>query len=53
MIIPTVNPEHVTPHTEAFHAVVWHCLVSHPALQIAATKWESIPAPLGATVNKP
>lgn len=41
VIIPTVNPSHVTPHTEAFHAVVWHCLVSHPKLQIAETKWES------------
>lgn len=41
VIVPTVNPAHVTPHTEAFHAVVWHCLVSHPKLQIAETKWES------------
>ena len=41
VVIPTVNPAHVTPHTEAFHAVVWHCLVSHPKLQIAGTKWES------------
>ncbi|MEW6248871.1 MAG: SIS domain-containing protein [Nitrospirota bacterium] len=41
VIVPTVNPAHVTPHTEAFHAVVWHCLVSHPKLQIAGTKWES------------
>ena len=39
VVIPTVNPMHVTPHTEAFHAVVWHCLVSHPALQMQATKW--------------
>lgn len=39
-VIPTVNAEHVTPHTEAFHAVVWHCLVSHPKLQIVSTKWE-------------
>lgn len=42
VIIPTVNPEHVTPHTEAFHAVIWHLLVSHPALKRAATKWESV-----------
>ncbi len=41
VVIPTVNSAHVTPHTEAFHAVVWHCLVSHPKLQIAGTKWES------------
>jgi D-sedoheptulose 7-phosphate isomerase len=41
VVIPTINPAHVTPHTEAFHAVVWHCLVSHPKLQIMGTKWES------------
>src|SRR5688500_15549361 len=41
VIIPTVSAERVTPHTEAFQAVVWHLLVSHPRLQIAATKWES------------
>jgi D-sedoheptulose 7-phosphate isomerase len=41
VVVPTVNSAHVTPHTEAFHAVVWHCLVSHPKLQIAGTKWES------------
>lgn len=40
VVIPTVNPAHITPHTEAFHAVVWHCLVSHPKLQIVRTKWE-------------
>lgn len=39
VVIPTVDPKHVTPHTEAFHAVVWHCLVSHPRLQQKATKW--------------
>lgn len=41
VVIPTVNADHVTPHTEAFQAVVWHCLVSHPKLQIVGTKWES------------
>lgn len=41
VIIPTVNPETVTPHAEAFQAVVWHLLVSHPALKAAPTKWES------------
>lgn len=41
VIVPTVNPANVTPHTEAFQAVVWHLLVSHPALKIAPTKWES------------
>jgi D-sedoheptulose 7-phosphate isomerase len=39
LVIPVVEPKHVTPHTEAFQAVVWHCLVSHPKLQIKATKW--------------
>ena len=42
VIIPTVNPETVTPHAEAFQAVVWHLLVSHPALKAAPTKWESV-----------
>lgn len=41
VIIPTVNPETVTPHSEAFQAVVWHLLVSHPKLQAARNKWES------------
>jgi len=43
VIVPTVNPAHVTPHTEAFQAVVWHLLVSHPALKLSPTKWESVP----------
>ncbi len=42
VVVPTVNPENVTPHTEAFQAVVWHLLVSHPTLKSRATKWESI-----------
>ncbi|HZR21924.1 MAG TPA: SIS domain-containing protein [Verrucomicrobiae bacterium] len=41
VIVPTVNPDHVTPHSEAFQAVVWHLLVSHPKLKVAKTKWES------------
>jgi D-sedoheptulose 7-phosphate isomerase len=41
VIVPTVNPKAITPHTEAFQAVVWHLLVSHPSLQLSATKWES------------
>ena len=41
VIVPTVNPEHVTPHSEAFQAIVWHLFVSHPKLKVAATKWES------------
>ena len=39
VVIPTVDPSRITPHTEAFQAVVWHCLVSDPALQQIATKW--------------
>jgi len=42
VIIPTVNPETVTPHAEAFQAVIWHLIVSHPALKKTATKWESV-----------
>jgi D-sedoheptulose 7-phosphate isomerase len=45
VIIPTVNDAHVTPHSEAFQGVVWHCIVSHPALKACATKWESVAAP--------
>jgi D-sedoheptulose 7-phosphate isomerase len=41
VIVPTVNPDTITPHSEAFQAVVWHLLVSHPALKASATKWES------------
>jgi len=42
VVIPVVNASHVTPHSEAFQAVVWHLLVSHPALKTTATRWESI-----------
>jgi D-sedoheptulose 7-phosphate isomerase len=42
VIIPTVNPTNVTPHTEAFQAVIWHLFVSHPALKATQTKWESV-----------
>jgi D-sedoheptulose 7-phosphate isomerase len=41
VLIPVVNPVHVTPHSEAFQAVVWHLLVSHPAVKVELTKWES------------
>jgi D-sedoheptulose 7-phosphate isomerase len=41
VIVPTVNASTVTPHTEAFQAVIWHLLISHPALKAAPTKWES------------
>lgn len=43
VIVPTVTPERVTPHTEAFQAVIWHLLVSHPLVKTAGTKWESTP----------
>jgi D-sedoheptulose 7-phosphate isomerase len=42
VVVPTVNAERVTPHAEAFAAVIWHGLVSHPRLARLATKWESI-----------
>jgi len=42
VLIPVLNPETVTPHTEAFQAVIWHLLVSHPALKAAEMKWESV-----------
>ncbi len=42
VIVPTVNAVHTTPHTEAFQAVVWHLLVSHPEVKQAETKWESV-----------
>ncbi len=41
VIIPTVNPDTITPHSEAFQAVIWHLLVSHPLLKANQTKWES------------
>jgi len=42
VLVPVVNARHVTPHTEAFQAIIWHLLVSHPALKMAETKWESV-----------
>ncbi|MBX6324552.1 MAG: SIS domain-containing protein [Chthoniobacterales bacterium] len=42
IVVPTINPANVTPHTEAFQAVVWHLWISHPDLKIAETKWESL-----------
>jgi D-sedoheptulose 7-phosphate isomerase len=44
VIVPTVNPDHVTPHSEAFQAVVWHLFVSHPRLKVNQTKWETTAA---------
>ena len=45
VIVPTVNPNNITPHSEAFQAVVWHLFVSHPDLKVNQTKWESFTAP--------
>ena len=42
VIVPVVNADTITPHSEAFQAVVWHLLVSHPKLKIQETKWESV-----------
>jgi len=42
VVVPTVNPETVTAHAEAFQAVVWHLIVSHPAMKVAEMKWESV-----------
>lgn len=44
VVIPTVDESRVTPHSEGFQAVVWHCIVSHPVLQKNPTKWESVAA---------
>ena len=41
VIVPTVNPDNVTTHSETFQAVVWHLIVSHPSLKTARTTWES------------
>ncbi len=45
VVIPIVNEAHITPHSEAFQGVVWHCIVSHPALKSHETKWESVATP--------
>ncbi len=52
VVVPTLEAARITPHTEAFQAVVWHCLVSHPELQAADTKWESVDAPVTAPVTE-
>ena len=44
VIVPTVNANNITPHSEAFQAVVWHLFVAHPDLKINQTKWESVVA---------
>lgn len=52
VVVPTVDADLVTPHTEAFQAVVWHLLVSHPALSRHTTKWESVSDHAGAGAGK-
>ena len=42
VIIPTVNPETITPHTESFQAVIWHVIISHPDMKLSEMKWESV-----------
>lgn len=42
IVVPAVNPDHVTPHAEVFQAVLWHLMVSHPKLRRAETRWESL-----------
>ena len=42
VIVPTVNPYNITPHSEAFQAVIWHLFVSHPDVKMRQTKWESV-----------
>lgn len=42
VIVPVVNASTITPHSEAFQAVIWHLFVSHPDLKVAQTKWESV-----------
>ena len=42
VVVPTVDPKSITPHAEAFQAVIWHCLVSHPKLMLQANKWEGM-----------
>jgi len=42
VMVPTVNEETITPHSEAFQALIWHLLVSHPLLKENQTKWETV-----------
>ena len=48
LVVPTVDPDYVPPHTEAFQAVIWHCLVSHPRLMVQENKWEGLVKPKAA-----
>lgn len=52
LVIPTVNPQAVTPHTEAFQAVVWHAIVSDPRLMMRENKWETTVAAQAATAGR-
>ena len=49
VVIPVVSSDRITPHTEGLCAVIWHLLVSHPALKVAPTKWESVEARASGT----
>jgi transaldolase len=51
VIVPTIDSEEVTPHTESFQAVIWHLLVSHPDIQLHPTKWESMNNPEAAPLT--
>jgi D-sedoheptulose 7-phosphate isomerase len=51
VVVPTVNPETVTTHAEAFQAVIWHLIVSHPKIKVSEMKWESV-APVAAAESK-
>jgi D-sedoheptulose 7-phosphate isomerase len=51
IVIPTVDPAHVTPHSESYQAVVWHCLVCHPLLMARENKWESVASPASAAAR--
>jgi D-sedoheptulose 7-phosphate isomerase len=42
VLVPTINPAHITPHAEAFQAVIWHCIVCHPAVILRQNKWEGL-----------
>ena len=42
LVLPTIDPAHITPHSESFQAVVWHCIVFHPSLKILQSRWEGI-----------
>jgi D-sedoheptulose 7-phosphate isomerase len=46
VVVPLVEPSRMTPHAEAFQAVLWHCLVSHPRLAVGTTRWEALTGPV-------